>query len=160
MRLGSKSMTEIESVWDYASSIFKCGKYSIHGPEHWKRVEENGILIAEQNDADVVVVRLFAALHDCCRRNDGSDLEHGPRAADMIYNLRGKLFNVNKVQFEQLSFAIRNHTEGTLSDDPAIGTCWDSDRLDIGRVGKYPSKKYMSTVPGKEILKLKSKYIY
>jgi len=34
---------------------------------------------------------------------------------------------------------------------PAIGTCWNADRLDIGRVGMPPSAQYMSTVAGKDM---------
>jgi uncharacterized protein len=32
-----------------------------------------------------------------------------------------------------------------VSEHPTIGTCWDADRLDLGRVGARPDPKYMST---------------
>ena len=35
------------------------------------------------------------------------------------------------------------------TDDPTIGTCWDADRLDIGRVGIIPHERFMSTAAGK-----------
>ena len=30
-----------------------------------------------------------------------------------------------------------------------VGTCWDADRLDIGRVGIVPHERYMSTAAGR-----------
>ena len=35
-------------------------------------------------------------------------------------------------------------------DAITIGTCWDADRLDLGRVGIIPSSDFMSTQAGKE----------
>ena len=43
------------------------------------------------------------------------------------------------------------HTHGQLIDEPTIGTCWDADRLDLGRVGTEPEARYMSTDFGREI---------
>jgi len=50
-----------------------------------------------------------------------------------------------------LDYAIRHHVDGDVSDDPTIGTCWDADRLDLGRVGIVPDERYMSTARGKEL---------
>ena len=36
-------------------------------------------------------------------------------------------------------------SEVEFSDDPIIGTCWDADRLDLGRVGVKPNPKLLST---------------
>ena len=33
---------------------------------------------------------------------------------------------------------------GDVSTDATIQTCWDADRLDLGRVGIFPSAKYLS----------------
>jgi uncharacterized protein len=49
---------------------------------------------------------------------------------------------------------VRYHTSGLTSPDPTIGTCWDADRLDIGRVGITPCGHYMSTVAGKDVAAL------
>ena len=54
----------------------------IHGLEHWRRVEENGHMVAEFNGGDKAVVTYFAYLHDCQRWNDFEDPRHGPRACD------------------------------------------------------------------------------
>ena len=39
---------------------------------------------------------------------------------------------------------MRHHSGGQVSEDATIQTCWDSDRLDLGRVGIFPSPKYLS----------------
>ena len=140
-----------DELWDHAKSIFLCDLDSIHGPNHWKRVEKNGIPIGEQIGADLTVVRLFAIYHDSCRLNDGHDGEHGPRAADMLLTEHKNLFNIQKDQLIKLLYAIRHHTLGQISQDVTIGTCWDADRLELGRVGISPSPEFMSTGIGKEM---------
>ena len=59
-----------------------------------------------------------------------------------------------------LGYAIRHHTGGKVSEDPTIGACWDSERLDLGRVGIIPVGTMMSTRPGKEIARIGSKRLY
>jgi hypothetical protein len=38
-----------------------------------------------------------------------------------------------------------HHTEGETSQDSSIGACWDSDRLNLWRVGHEPDPRYLST---------------
>ena len=52
--------------------------------------------------------------------------------------------------FALLYEAIHDHTSGHHHEDVTIGTCWDADRLDIGRVGRRPSRKYLSTKAAKD----------
>ena len=64
-----------------------------HGLSHWERVERNGIILSMENGAirenvNIKVVRYFAYLHDKCRLNDWTDLEHGVRTADMLPTIR------------------------------------------------------------------------
>jgi len=143
--------TWLEAVHDYALSIFRCGPTSIHGPLHWERVANFGLQIASSCRADLTVVRLFALLHDSCRTSDGADPEHGPRAADMLDRIVPSVFALDRQRLDLLMHAIRDHTSGRTSPDPTIGTCWDADRLDIGRAGITPSADYMSTAAGKKM---------
>lgn len=129
----------------YVADNFRGGTHSIHGPAHWRRVEENAIMIAEREGADITVVRLFAIFHDSCRDDDGSDLQHGPRAADLLGRIAGSLFELDAERLKLLQYAIRYHTSGQVTDDPTVGTCWDADRLEIGRAGLVPDPRYMST---------------
>jgi uncharacterized protein len=133
----------------HAESIFALGEYSVHGPDHWRRVEANGLKLCRETGADETVVRLFALLHDSCRLDDGADLLHGPRAADMLGEIAESLFTLDSDRLELFEYAIRHHTGGQISNDPTIGTCWDADRLDLGRVGTIPSPRYMSTAAGR-----------
>ncbi|MGB5446898.1 MAG: hypothetical protein WBM99_15485, partial [Psychromonas sp.] len=43
-----------------------------------------------------------------------------------------------------------NHAFHQLSTDPTIGTCWDADRLDLGRYGIYPKAQFLSTEAAKD----------
>jgi uncharacterized protein len=39
---------------------------------------------------------------------------------------------------------MQHHSGGEVSTNATIQTCWDSDRLDLGRVGIKPSAQYIS----------------
>lgn len=138
-----------ESIKNYA-----LGKYSAHNNWHWEKVEKNAQILALQTlDADKLVCRLFALLHDCKRENEENDPAHGRRAADYakrLFNL-GKL-PIQKSQLEKLCEACANHNEGQVTDDPTIGVCWDADRLDLMRVNIIPNPDLISTRAGKELL--------
>ena len=143
--------TNWQRIWEHVTREFQCDLDSIHGPTHWRRVERNGLLVATRSGAVEEVVRLFAVFHDSRREHDGWDDTHGSRAADYAASLRGVLFDISDEHFELLHCACTWHTHGRLSDQPTIGTCWDADRLDLGRVGMQPEAGYMSTQFGREI---------
>lgn len=155
-----KTLSEVEFVklWQHVSAQFRCGAESIHGPAHWKRVEKNGLLLATRTGADINVVRLFALFHDSCRVNECVDDGHGLRGATLATSLRGSLFDIPDDALALLHAACAGHTDKQLHDDPTIGTCWDSDRLDLGRIGVLPDEEFMSTAFGKEIARCGSIY--
>lgn len=130
---------------------FVPGVFSIHGPDHWRRVERNALAIARENGADEFVVRLFSLFHDSRRLNDGGDLQHGPRGAELAIAWHGDAFQATAEQLRLLVEACRGHTTGLHHADPTIGACWDADRLDLGRVGKTPDAHFMSTEAGREM---------
>ena len=137
------------ALWQLAASGFVLGEHSFHGPDHWRRVERNGLDIAAESGADVTVVRLFAVLHDSQRLNEGTDPEHGLRAANWAKHLRNVHFTLDDEQFSKLTEACIWHDTGRVSDDATIGMCWDADRLDLPRVGIQPAARFMSTAFGK-----------
>jgi uncharacterized protein len=143
--------TDWKNIWDRVTREFRCDHDSVHGPSHWRRVERNGLLLATRTGAAQEVVRLFAVFHDSRREHDGWEDTHGARAAAYAATLRGVLFDLADPHFELLHYACTWHTHGRLSDDPTIGTCWDADRLDLGRVGTQPEAGRMSTEFGREI---------
>jgi uncharacterized protein len=125
---------------DYALSLT-----GDHGISHWARVLENGLRLAPETGANVYVVSLFAVLHDSRRINECSDPQHGPRAAEFALQLHGKLFELNDHDLELLYLACEGHTHERTHSNVTIQTCWDSDRLDIGRVGATLDPRWLST---------------
>lgn len=109
-----------------------------HGVSHWARGMENGLRLAELTNANKAVVRLFALFHDSKRVNEGTDHDHGRRGAEFAASLRGNLFDLPDDQFDLLHAACSAHTDGLTDADITIQTCWDADRLDLGRVGIMP----------------------
>jgi uncharacterized protein len=143
---------DFDALWKHVTSTFFGDSiYSPHGPPHWKRVERNGILLSSRTGADIVVVRLFALFHGSKRENDMTDPDHGLRGAQYAKSLKGTLFDLDDHRFSLLDYACTWHTDIDHSDDPTIGSCWDADRLDLGRVGIIPSRNLMSTDFGKLI---------
>ena len=116
-----------------------------HGIAHWARVLENGLRLAGETDADLEVVQLFAILHDSRRVSEYSDPNHGPRAADYALELRESLFDLSDPRFRLLQCACAGHTHQRTHPDVTIQTCWDADRLDLGRVGITPDPQRLCT---------------
>lgn len=124
--------------------------HSIHGPGHWVRVERIGLRLCEATGADRRVVQLFSLFHDCRRESDGLDPDHGRRGAEFARQLRGTSLELDDERFALLCLACEGHTDGKVSADPTIGTCWDADRLDLPRVGIIPEPKLLSTAAARE----------
>jgi uncharacterized protein len=142
---------ELYYLWEFVTGQFHSPAYSIHGPDHWRRVESNGLFLATRTGADIAIVRLFALFHDSRRVNDGWDEGHGARGAEYAKSLRGTAFDLSDDRFELLHYACVWHTDGDHHDHPTIATCWDADRLDLGRVGVMPDPERMCTNFGREI---------
>ena len=129
-----------------------CAEYpldplGIHGLSHWARVREFGLRLAAATGADPVVVELFSVFHDSQRRNENRDPQHGARGALLAKRLHGEFYNATPSQLETLCRACAGHTKGKPEDedDITILTCWDTDRLDLLRVGITPDPKYLCT---------------
>ena len=142
---------DFKQLWSTLTDHFQLGLHSIHGPDHWKKVEQNGLMLAKHANADLDVIKLFAVFHDSERQSEGYDPDHGFRAAELVSQLHGDLFRITDTQFEKLVFACQLHNHGEVSDDATIGCCWDADRLELTRVGIRPMKERMSTYEGKRL---------
>lgn len=136
---------DIQGVVRAAKDRFPLSLRGIHGVAHWQRVRENGLRVAKHSRANKLIVELFAFLHDCCRESDGGDPEHGDRAADFAESLRGTLIHLDDADFSILFEAIKHHQKGQTKGDVTVVTCWDADRLDLGRVGNRPSPYLLCT---------------
>ena len=124
----------------------------VHGIAHWQQVEFNGMLLAKQTGADMEVVRLFALFHDSKRADDGIDKEHGERGAEFAKAcFEEQRLNITQKQFEKLYHACKFHTIEHRSGDITINTCYDADRLDLGRVQIKLNPDKMATTFGARI---------
>lgn len=123
----------------------------IHGAPHWSRVRENGLRLAEATGANIRVVEAFAFVHDSCRRNDNHDPEHGARAGDFAHWLvKCDKLSLTSAELDLLVRACDGHSDGFLIEDITVCTCWDADRLDLGRVGIRPDPQYLCTDAAKD----------
>jgi uncharacterized protein len=117
----------------------------IHGVAHWARVLENGRRLAQENDVRIEVVELFAVFHDSQRQNDHHDPQHGLRGAALAAKLRGASYELDDEGFDLLFTACAHHTDGLLVGNATLQICWDSDRLDLGRVWIKPNPHKLCT---------------
>jgi uncharacterized protein len=134
----------------FLRKMFRLELDGIHGAAHWSRVRDNGVRLATETGASVQVVEYFSFLHDSCRRNDGRDPEHGPRAAHLAKAIRARYIALDNAEFELLLQALEGHTHGTKSAEITVATCWDADRLDLGRVDIVPDPRYLLTDVGRQ----------
>ena len=143
---------DILEVREFALNGWVLGE--THGLPHWQRVERNGILLSLENgrireDINIKVVRFFAYLHDKCRVDNWTDIEHGVRAADMLSSIRNTILrDLTDEEVSLLERACRYHTTEHRTGNPTIDVCFDADRLDLGRVGIVPNPKRMATEQG------------
>jgi uncharacterized protein len=122
-----------------------------HGVNHWARVFENGRRLAPMTGADQHVVDLFALFHDARRENEGHDPMHGARGGQLAKQLRKRgLIRLTPDQLKLLTYACARHPDGLTEADLTVQTCWDADRLDLGRVGITPSPHKLCTEAAKD----------
>jgi uncharacterized protein len=140
-----KMQPDLSQLLDYILETYALPCGGIHGVVHWARVLENGRRLARETGALIEVVSLFAVLHDARRINEHLDPEHGPRAAEFAGALRGRLLDLADHEFQLLHRACAGHTYERTHPDVTIQTCWDADRLDLGRVGITPDPRYLCT---------------
>ena len=145
------SYSQISDLQDYILS-HRLFESELHGLTHWQQVERNGLLLASETGADTTVVRLFALFHDSKRADDGIDIVHGARGAEFAKEcFEEHRLDITQEQFDKLYHACKYHTTEPRSGDTTIDTCYDADRLDLGRVGIALDPKKMATSFGATI---------
>jgi uncharacterized protein len=146
---------DLRPILDAILDQYELPRSGYHGVAHWARVLENGRRLSLETGADLEVVSLFAILHDSKRVNEGWDEAHGQRAADFALELQGRLFDLAEDRLRLLCRACAGHTHELTHPDITIQTCWDSDRLDLGRVGvtPHPSRLCTDAAKNSQIIK-------
>lgn len=147
-----EAWTFAHRVQAQALAIFRLPHDSLHGPQHWKRVNAIGQKIAENVErVDPKVVCAFAFLHDCCRVDEGQDEEHGERAAFQIRKM--DWLDLSHAQLRLLDAAISQHSKGfVIEEQPTIAACWDADRLDLFRLHITPDPELLSLPYSRQLL--------
>ena len=135
---------------------FKIDYYGVHGIDHWRRVYCNTQKLSKHYDIASDVFELFALLHDSKRHDEFEDKHHGIRAAGFVQKLlRDGAISLSKEDAERLIYAYANHTISNKNDplynDLIVQICFDSDRLDIGRVGYVVDPIYLATEYAKSL---------
>lgn len=144
----SKFPDHLEPTLNEVMDQFRLNLIGPHGVPHWNRVFHHGEAIADhEQGVDRELVNLFAILHDSQREDDDTDAGHGPRAALYTRRLwKQGLLVLEKPRLLVLEDAIHHHSFGFIErNNKTIAACWDSDRLDIGRVGIEPVAAYLGT---------------
>lgn len=132
---------------------FRLSQGSLHGYQHWKRVERLGKYIGATNGSDIAIVSHFAYLHDAVRHSESEDVLHGLRAGDYVQILASqKHISLNQSQLNTLVLACKTHNTITATIlNPTLATCFDADRLDLWRMGIQPIESLLFTDKGKAI---------
>jgi uncharacterized protein len=134
----------------FLKTTFRLSWNGIHGAPHWARVRDNGLRLADATGANVAVVEYFAFLHDVCREDDGRDPEHGLRAARLTKAIGKRYITLEDLELESLLEALEGHTGGTDPSNVTVATCWDADRLDLGRIDIVPDPRLLMTEAGRD----------
>jgi uncharacterized protein len=146
---------DCRGLQSYLKANFKIDFMGLHGLPHWARVFKNGedlyaAEVARGYSPRMDVIYLFAFLHDHCREHDNEDYLHGTAAATNAAKLREQqYFEIDDMGFDLLCYAMTHHSHGQTEADITVQICWDSDRLDLGRVGVIPDPKYLCTASAK-----------
>ena len=138
-------MIALEPLLIEIAAQYVLDPHDVHGLDHWARVLENGLRLAETEVGDIAVIRLFAIFHDACRHNQSRDPGHGARGAALAERLLGDLTLVTKEQLDLLTLACHDHTDGKTDAVLTVQICWDSDRLDLARASIMPNPNYLCT---------------
>lgn len=143
LKMPFKSHVLTQPFLNHLAGQFQLDLKGVYGIAHWLRVVINGRMIAKYLDVNLKVIELFALIHDSRRWNHLSDINHGLRAADFCNSLNGKWFAANETEMRLLRTACRYHSDGKLHPNLTVQTCWDADRLDLGRVDIEPDRTYL-----------------
>jgi uncharacterized protein len=138
------------SDWDRLLAEARDGAHlareTMHGEPHWRAVAWAGLRIRELAPGiHPGVLVAFGLLHDCRRETDDWDPEHGERGALVAARSAPLKRLLGAEGRELVAEACRLHERGrTRPDTPAIGACWDADRVNLVRLGFRLDPRYFT----------------
>lgn len=141
------------NLYDHIIAQYALNLGSIHGVNHWRRVEALGLYLAKHTNADTSVISHFAYIHDAKRLNELYDPDHGKRAALFCDDLsKIGLLSLSLKHLNQLEKACEIHSyHPPRPKDITIATCLDADKLDLIRLGVTPIIEFLFTKEAKRI---------
>jgi len=147
-----KKLSSIDKLREFAAARWPRELGSFHGLEHWDRVARFGKMLWVEG-ADMDVIKAFAYLHDCERKQDGDDNDHGLRASLLVDVIRrSELSFLDDCQISKLKRACQLHTHVLRTGDMTVDICFDADRMDLVRVGIIPLPERMATKQGAKLV--------
>ena len=123
---------------------FRIDSLGILGATHWARLLNHGITRSTERSADLLAVKLWAFLHDSQRHDDYGDRLHSKRGAEYATSLNTVYFELSSPRLDLLFETIEHHSDGKDHTHKTIQTCWDADRLDLGRVHITQNPRFLS----------------
>ena len=105
-----------DGLWQLVTKPFRSPRYSVHGPEHWRRRRAQRTLTCHpfrSRYCSLFVFLLFSMT--AAAENDGRDDGHGIRGAEYAKTLHGVAYDLSEDRFELLYYACVWHTDGDLA---------------------------------------------
>ena len=78
-------------------------------------------------------------------------LEDPRQSARHEKGMRATVLMISNEEAQLLAFACRHHSDGMTDGDITVQTCWDADRLDLGRVGIRPHPAKLCTAAARDV---------
>ncbi|MDT8284120.1 MAG: HD domain-containing protein [Thermovirgaceae bacterium] len=134
---------------DLLAPFCTCRGLGLHGISHLRRVAILSGRLAGAVGEDVESAVVMGFLHDCARRNDGTDLEHPHDSAVLARGLIERFFP--HLDVDRICDAIEGHADGEVTTDPLTACLWDADRLELKRIGRTIDLDLLSTKVAKRL---------
>ena len=133
-----------------------CDGLGLHGIPHLRRVASTAGRLAAAVGEDVEAAVIAGFLHDCARVHDGGGTRHAHDSADLAKEILATFYP--HVDSDRLCDGIAHHADGTVTDDPLIGSLWDADRLDLIRLGRETRPHLLSTGLARRVAALRMQF--
>ncbi len=128
-----------------------CRGLVLHGVSHLRRVAILSGRLANAVGEDVESAVVMGFLHDCARKDDGNDTEHGHESAFLARGLIDRFYP--HLDVNRICEAIAGHADGEVTTDPLTACLWDADRLELKRIGRTVDPDLLSTVVAKRLVR-------
>ncbi len=131
------------------AAFCSCGGLGLHSFDHLRRVAILAGRLARAVGQDVESAVVMGFLHDSARKNDGGGYLHAIESALLASKLLLKFYP--QMDRERICDAIERHVDGETTADTLVACLWDSDRLELNRLGRVVDPDLLSTKIAKRL---------